>query len=207
MTSNQRRNELFQVVPSFRFNDNQLKWQWCPDPYKSLSATLFRGRDQARTKYDLEWRTRIEMHPTLISETYNESIVWDNTGFNLSYDAQPSSTWKYNLDFSASEYKLTQDIQSQLTITNLVRRDTISPRNQVGNQVRGASLRWNNDFSIFSHHTFSTGLEVENHQVQTFAFADTTQLFNEVDTAVSFTMFGSLELPINEKWTFELGQG
>ncbi|MHA2504640.1 MAG: hypothetical protein ACXAE3_17435 [Candidatus Kariarchaeaceae archaeon] len=147
----------------------------------------------------------MKMLPTQLSESYNESIIWDNTGFNLSYDVQASERWNYNIDFSASEYKLKQAIHSQLTISNLARTDTVSLKNNVGNEIRGAALRWNNDFKIFTNHTLSAGIEIENHQVSTFALADGESLFHENDTAVNLNLYGSFEFPITDKIDFKLG--
>lgn len=201
----ERPGSLYEVVPFFRFNDSQLKWQWRPTEKASLSATLFSGRDQSVIDYDLTYRRPVEGLPSDIFESYKDKNVWTNGGVNLSYDHQVSKNWLSNVDISVSQHEQTQNILTKLKYQNRVSSDSLELMNTNRNSIVGGSIKWSNQLTVADDHKITLGTELENHSANVSSSVDDSTLLSLRDTAINLNFFASYLLPITPKFDFRLG--
>lgn len=201
----EERQRLNEVVPSFRFNDSQLKWQYTPDDETSLSVTLFRGKDMSNTEYHLVYDGRFENLRSLFTEKYDESLVWDNSGANLSFDKVVTDKWKFEIDLSTNTYELKQNVNTSLKVENIRLKDSISLTNSIDNSIRGGSIRWMNVFTPYKHHEIKFGLDLENHQTNSQTTNQDTVLQSIGDTAYNVSIYSSYQLPLTSQLDFNLG--
>lgn len=199
------RRSLNEVVPFFRFNDSQLKWQWRPGERSSISATLYRARDESDTDYRLRYPGMINNQSGLFTEKYNESLEWDNTGLNLSYDQSVSEDWNFELDLSATEYSMRQNILTSLKFENRVFSDSIKLMNDLNNTVAGVALKWANEFTVFEDHEVIAGFDLESHRTDLIVITEDTIPVDRRDTAVNISIFGGYTFPVSSDIDLSFG--
>lgn len=199
------RERLNEVVPFFRFNDAQLKWQWKPTTRSSISATFFRGRDMSNTSYLLSYNGRFQNLRSIFTDSYDETTHWDNTGINLSYDQTVSDKWSFEFDVSGNEYVLNQSVNTKLKVENIITRDSLELVNNVNNTVAGFAIKWNNKFRLIEGHLLEAGIDVESHRTGSSAMKDDSTLFDRRDTAYNLALYTSYSFPISPKVDVKFG--
>jgi hypothetical protein len=204
ISSNNDQELLLSVVPDYRFNDSQIKWQWTPSNSSSISLSFVGGRDNYFANYNVEQETRFQNDRVRVNHLLEERMRWENGGVNLSYDQDVNDYWSFRIDMSGSSQSRSQDLDAAVIIQRLRGVDTISVSNSTTNVVAGGGLKWANDFRFLDKGRITAGLELENHRSE-LAFPVQNNEFVRRDTSINASLFFSLNLPMSERTDLQFG--
>ncbi len=204
--SNENRNQLLSIDPSFRFNDYYLKGSFNLGTATSLIIKHYASQDKFDYNYDRIFQVMHDNQRFPVKEQYEESSDWNNHASGLSLNHQWNGTWKSSWLLNSSGYYFNEDINILLTNPLKPKHGLRIPiMNKFSNQVQQIQAQWNNELISNNSYLVKFGYQVNSITAQISLEQDQEELLSNELSTVQHTLFGSISNYTFDEFNWTLG--